>query len=1625
MGEVCVLGPVLIRDGGSPVHVGGPRQRRLLATLLLHGRRPVSVAALVEGVFGDSPPRRAEATLRTYIARLRRVLPDGFDVVAEPPGYHLRTDEGAIDAVRFEAELARGRQLVTHQEQRAAAQVFVDALRLWRGRPFDDIADAPWAAAEVRRLEEARTTCREDLVDSLLVDDRAIEAIPVVDQLVAADPFNESHRLRQARTLYRVGRAGDALQALREFRAQLAEELGTDPSPALGGLERAILRHDPDLGSGRRVRGYLIGERLGSGASGPVHAARRPGSDTPLAIRIYPAELADEPSFVRTFADDVRRLGSRLHPMVVPIHDAWREPGVAYLVMSRLPGGTLTERLRRGPLTPDEVGTLGERMTEAMGSAREVGLRHGRITPDAVLYGDDGLPYLTDLALGEASVRDGHDEEDLACLLRLVGARGPSVLTPGRANPYVGLRAFDVADAAYFHGPEHLVAALSERVTSAAAAQRFTLLVGPSGSGKSSVVRAGLVPRIRTSDVAPRNWLVVVTQPTATPFKELAESLRRVGTRKASDVLDGLAKEHTSLAQAVDALLGPDEHLLLVVDQLEDVFAGPDEPATAYLTSLADTVRREPRFAVVAALRADYYDRPLRLPGIGSLIQEATLTVPPLADEARRRAVVEPARAAGLTVDEDVITELLAAGSDSLPALQFTLFELAELAGSTDSADARLSATDLAALGGLDGAIASRAEMLVASFDADPEREPRRLRALFRHLVGLDEQGDPVRRRTPVHEVLAAPDAPDSETLQAWVDARLLTSDRDPGTREPVVQISHEALLGAWPRLRAWIEEERDWLRLATQARAAAQEWDALGRDDDALWRGSRLNRADELLGTRPSGLPDPAVAFLDRSREARTAERKAKHERELEKAGTALRLRRQRSWLAVALVLVMVSAALAWQQRRDAVDAAHQAENRARAATLGLVTAAHEARAEDWTRSLLLTVEARRLDDSPRTREALLATLSNPSPIPTPVHTANAALVALAVDPDSGVVVTKDTDGQVTVLNSDGSTRHSGIATPASFHRGGLATAGGLLVSSGAGDGGAGLVVHDVADGSRLGSLRTRPGELPDVAFHPDGSRFALTGDGRVRIIDAASLRLVRSLRYPGRAQLISVHWAAGGARIFAGGGEGEVVRWDLDGASADPAATSMVSEVPTPVVALSQMAGGRVLVAATFDSGTLLLDPGTLRVVAGPLAAENAVLGVGVDETGSELAVAASSRVDRWQVFPGRAPLPLEAVGGGATATYTGVGELLTGGLDGAVTTWQLRPDVPGLTSLDELGVGNPRLDPTGRVLAMWGFGAGVRLFEAEGLRPIARLRFDDPEHTSFSGIAFNSDGTRIAAVWCTGPASVFDEPCDGWVGVYDVATGDPVIETTRAGQLAPWVGSAIAWSADDVWLATGHIDGSVEIRHAGDLREEITLRDLVGGGDGFVTEVDFSSATAPAPLLVATTGTDAATWSVPDWHRQGRSRVGITAHFAPDGRVLTSDQDGSVRLRDAQLAVLDTYRGLPLPVARPRFSRDGGRFVTIDDFTGETRIWRTDPLAPIGGPLGVAGRASGVSLSPDGARLLIGGDRAWELQLDPDLWDRQACRAAGRNLTIEEWTTHLGNEAYRRTCPQFAAG
>ena len=306
--------------------------------------------------------------------------------------------------------------------------------------------------------------------------------------------------------LYRTGRQVDALRAFQQYRQVLAEELGLAPSPELVDLDRRILAHDTTLQlaepAGLPLRGYRLGERLGTGRNGTVYAARLPGVERDFAIRIMRDEIADQPEFVRSFEASAQRVASLRHEAIVAIQDYWREPGAAYLVMRRMRGGTLRDRLDRGPMPGAEVATLAARIGSALTAAAEQGIVHGRLVPESVLFDDAGAAYLSDFELGtDAARQPGDDVRGLAALVcealtghppvgslvdgmpaavadvmvrglapadrpplaefvpELVAALTGEALEPlaELPNPYKGLRAFEEADAGDFFGRVGLV----------------------------------------------------------------------------------------------------------------------------------------------------------------------------------------------------------------------------------------------------------------------------------------------------------------------------------------------------------------------------------------------------------------------------------------------------------------------------------------------------------------------------------------------------------------------------------------------------------------------------------------------------------------------------------------------------------------------------------------------------------------------------------------------------------------------------------------------------------------------------------------------------------------------------------------------------------------------------------------------------------------------------------------------------------------------------------------------------------------------------------------------------------------------------------------------------------------
>jgi basic membrane lipoprotein Med (substrate-binding protein (PBP1-ABC) superfamily) len=469
---------------------------------------------------------------------------------------------------------------------------------------------------------------------------------------------------------------------------------------------------------------------------------------------------------------------------------------------------------------------------------------------------------------------------------RLLLAEEPATVSQEKRNPYKGLRPFAESDAVDFFGRDQLIRELVDAV--ATPKRPMVAVVGPSGAGKSSVVRAGLLPRLRSGAIeGSADWKYVILQPGARPFEALEGAL-------AADDLSA----YPDMAHS---------RVLLVLDQFEEVFTqAPEGVVTELLQLLADW-SSHPRLRIVVTLRADFYDRPMLHPAFGKVFVAGVVNVHPLTPDQLAVAASGPAERKGVRLEPALMSELIrdvAARPGSLPMFQYVLTEVFDRrVGDLLTLDAYRAA------GGVAGAVTRRAEELHASATTE-ERDV--MRQLFFRLVAVGE-GDQVTRRrvrqSEIHALWLSPTGVD-EVVERLAQHRLLSLDRDPASGEPIVEVAHEALLGEWERLRGWLEEARGDLRRRMWLAAAREEWIRADGDSGFLLTGSRLEQYEAWGNQTKVALSYEERGFLDRSIALR--EEELAHERD-EQARIRRRRRRSiaRRW-AAALIAAGVLAALA-----------------------------------------------------------------------------------------------------------------------------------------------------------------------------------------------------------------------------------------------------------------------------------------------------------------------------------------------------------------------------------------------------------------------------------------------------------------------------------------------------------------------------------------------------------------------------------------------------------------------------------------------------------------------------------------------------------------------------------------
>ncbi len=1650
--EFRLLGPVEVEADGRALQLGGRRQRCVLTHLLLHRATPVPSDWLIDQVWGDRAPGAVRASLHTYVSRLRSEL--GADrLLTRSQGYVLQAADEEVDVARAERLISAARAAVDDDDAVGATGAYDAALALPRGPALGDLADEPSLRAAAARLDGLVAAARRERVGVRLRLGQHVALVPELEELLRQDPLQEDLWEHYLLALYRSGRQADALAGYGRLRASLRDELGIEPSPALARLHERLLRQDPGLALTRSaLRGYRTLGVLGQGASAVVHRAVQPHTGREVALKSLHGWLADDPELVQRFAAEAQAAVQLEHPHVVPVHDYWREPGGAFLVLRLLRGGSLAQRLEAGPLPAGAVLRLVEQVCRALealpawaaaapldlddvlldehdnaylsgfrlartgasvaagGAAREpvtATATVGRLLT-ALLERSPSPPPARDVA--EAAVGGAYPDVDAlcaelrSCLLPAV----PAPRTPDRAvaarNPYKGLRAFGEADAGDFFGRGRIVERLVARLTTPTSSGplRFLAVVGPSGCGKSSLVRAGLVPalRARSRDGQPP-WYVAQLTPGADPFGELVRALSDVAVVPPQDgTADRLRVGTARLVEEVRALLPGDGELLLVVDQFEELFTLTSaDDRRAVIAQLVDAATAEDsRVRVVVTLRGDFYDRPLRDSELAELLRVGTEVVVPLSPEELQQAVVEPGARVGLRVEPALLAQVVADAGDtstSLPLLQYALTELADGRTSGD-----LTLAGYRQLGGVAGALVRRADATYLALDPEQQAVARQV---LLELVHPDDSGADTRRRVrqPELEQCTGRPAVARAVLTALGAARLVGFDRDPATRVPTVTVAHEALLREWALLRGWLDSAREDLRTERRLAATAQEWDDTGRDPSFLAAGSRLAALERWAarwsstgGWTPAPLEraylDAALAARDRAREEQ-AERLAR-ERALEQRSVR-RLRVAAALLAVAVVGVSSLTVYGFSQRNRAERESVVAQAR------GLAAASAASLDEDPERSVLLALEAVRLareEDTevlPETEAALHAAVG-------------ASRVRLTVPGIGGAV---DWSAQ------------------------------GLLVTEGTGDSGR-VELRDGRTGEVALSVPGHGAGAGGHAFSPDGGRLLTTGgDGAARLWDPVTRRLL--WEHQGSGQAWGPTFSGDGSRVAASWPDEDVVR------VFDVADGRLAGEVALPAGSTALTHDGAWIVVPDHrgPGGARVLEVSTGRLVRLVAPDRPAPDAIDISPDGRWLVTAGVDFTARvWSVADGSSHGTL-----GATSTISDVdwspdsSRVALGAVDGVVRLFEVddegvREDLR-LSSSVLRGVLGVAFSPDGREVLLGDM--DVRAAQVVDVSVGgSREWLTAPVPRDVVGADFTDGGAKVVA-----------SADGGGLVLRDVASGRAVL---RIGVGRGVVGEVA--TSPDRSLVAGSVPGELVVWDVRSGEEVFHVfarsrpRGLTWSRDstllGFVTEdglphlVDRTGRPTAAPPGAGRVDEVIALALTPDGGRvvtshrpRGRGGAGrVLVHdrvsrrllaewpatgnrlaVSPDGRlVAVAVAGGDVDLHD----LLTGSRVLPLvghatTVRDLQFSADGRRLATAGQ-DGTVRLWSTSSGKE---ELVLRGHRSAVlsaRLSTDGTRLVsASGDgtvRVWALDLDDlvELAEQRTTRA----LTADECRRYL---------------
>lgn len=1141
--------------------------------------------------------------------------------------------------------------------------------------------------------------------------------------------------------------------------------------------------------------------------------------------------------------------------------------------------------------------------------------------------------------------------------------------------PFKGLEFFDEPDADLFFGREDLTAKLVQEIH---ANQFLAVIVGASGSGKSSIVRAGLIPALRRDDSRNRlDWRVLVMTPTAHPLEALALALTRdsESVTAAATLMDDLARDPRSLNLFLRRMTNDERrtgtrgssltasianHPLLVVDQFEELFTlcrdelereqFIDNLLTALFARLTGNApgKGGEGFALVLTLRADFYAHLAQYPELRDAVAKHQEFIGPMTSEEVRRAIQEPARSKGWDFEPGLVDLILRDVGDepgALPLLSHALLETwKRRSGHT------LTYKGYHDAGGVRGAIAQTAENVYQQFSP---HEQIVVRDLFLRLTELGEGTEDTRRRASFEELMPRGEnaATVREILTRLADARLITLHQD------TAEVAHEALIREWHRLREWLNQDRDSLRGHRQITEAANEWEILERDAGALYRGARLIQARDFAEKNPGVLNAQERDFVEASdenekREARERAEQLARElraaRELAETQTrsAKQLRRRAVFLTGAFILAVLLAAIALflnnQSRRNALAAQTNAQEadsqRTSAERSSRVATARELAANavgnleiDPERSILLALAA------------LNATASDNLVLPEVEDALHRAVLASRLERTLAV----GNESYRIKFTPDGKQ----IAT----------------ISLG------GIRLWDVETGELLRTLPIETDILGNIAFSQDGTKIAtMDNDGQasdqtavIRIFDRATGALLSKRKLPFVVsgdigyEGLSPDWSRAAIPINRGLNLVEIFDLDTGKVIATLAGhTAYITEA-------TYSPDGKRIITISNDATAKVWDAETGKELLTLEGITSALQRALYSPDGKKIATAERAPVVRiWDAETGKELLALR----GHSNSVQGLAwspdgkQIASSGLDPKIILWDAESGeqldtIPAHTDLiwdlafspDQTKLVSASKDNTSKIwdlapnhevrafripsLVHFRYSRDQRRYafsQLDGSLTVANAQDGKPlltvppanheTHPEFM-VALNADGSLFAA-----------QRSDGTVGVWDVS---------RAKQIASFPGYAgtqmtlMSFSPEGKLLATANSDGSVRVWDVTNGQSMMTTKVSAGTFVPGVAGARFSP--DGKRLLAGTYDGKLYAWDLSGWKelfaQKLHTAVILGIEYSPDGkRIVTTSRDRTAKVSDAETGQeLFALVGHSGAVFRAVYSPDGQTIAT----------------------------------------------------------------------------------------------